>query len=68
MRKLAQHVKDVQLRVRDGDETEREGNGAPDGRLAVAKEVAEVAEGHLGPDVLAHRDQGQAKDCHSLLS
>ena len=68
VRELAQHVEDVQLRVRDGDEAESEGHGSPDGGLAVAKEVAEMTEGHLRPDVFAHRDQGQAKDGHSLLS
>ena len=67
VRKLAQRVEDVQLWVRDGDQTEGEGNRASDGRFAVSEEVTEVAEKHFRADVFAHRDQSQAEHGNGLL-
>ena len=67
VRKLAQRVKNVQLWVRDRNETESEGNGATNGRLAVAKKVSEVTEGHFRPNVFTHCNEGQTKHGDGLL-
>ena len=67
VRELAQRVQDVQLRVRDGDQAEGEGNRPSDGRFAIPEDVSEVTEKHFRADVFAHRDQGEAQHGDGLL-